>query len=226
MNGSPLVVLFPLFLVACSTPERRCHEQADLDACLTLCDGTDVACFRDLAATTPSLSAELLDRGCSHRDTRACVELAELLDGPERIQALGRACDLDSPDACRELSDSLVAATPPDWLGATAAIVRECHLLGLRGCVDADRMEARYLFQTYCADELRLPEPSCSDLDPDGSYGPPDRDLYIGIGERLRAACEARAAGACALGAEWSDAGFARFKAPSPVEEAWFRERE
>ena len=225
-HSIPLLVL-PLFVLGCPSTKQRCHDQADLEACLSLCADTDATCYRDLAQSTPTLTPDLLTRGCEARDALACVDLAQLREeGPERIELFDRACDLDSPQACRQLTELLLDADPQDWFAAIGATVRACHLLGLRGCADADRMEAQSLHQSFCLGESILPAPSCEELDPDGPFSPQDREVYDRIDQRVRLACEARDPGACALGIAWAEAGYARLKGPSPVDAAWFRERE
>jgi len=220
-----LLSFLPLIL-GCPSTESRCHDQADLTACHELCAGAQASCYRDLASSSPSLVTELLTLACDERDSQACVDLAAGLAGKERIDLLDRACTMDSAEACHLLSEAHLAAVPPDWFNATAATVRQCHLLGLKGCPDADRLEASHLHEAFCTTEPRLPEPSCAELSPDGSYGSPDRELYRGIHERLHADCEASRPGACALGARWAEGGYGRFKAPSPPEAMWFKERE
>ncbi len=215
-----------LLILGCPSDETRCRDQADLDACHTLCAGAPASCYRDLASSAPALATELLTLACDERDSQACVDLAATRTGPERAELLDRACSQDSAEACRLLAEVHLAAEPKEWFDATAATVRQCHLLGLRGCPDADLLEAGQLHEAFCSTEPRLPDPSCAELDPAGTYGPPDIELYAGIQQRLRAACEARSPGACALGVRWSEAGYARFKAPSPPEAIWFKERE
>ncbi len=173
----------------------------------------------------PQLAVPLLEHACDARDGQACLDLAGQYSGPEEIDYLDRACNLDSAAACRQLTGAHLNATPADWSSAIAATVRACHLLGERGCLDADRMEGRHLHLIFCSGGATLPGPSCADLDPDGSYGPPDRDLYLAIDARVRADCEAGTPNACSLGEAWAMAGFARHKAPSPVEAQWYRER-
>ena len=216
---------FPL-LLGCPSPETRCHDQANIDACHTLCADSPPSCYRDLATSSPALATELLTHACDERDALACVDLATGQSGPARIDLLDRACTLDSAEGCRLLSEAHLATEPRGWFDATAATVRQCHLMGLRGCPDADILEAAHLHEAFCTTDPRLPDPSCTELDPAGSYGPPDKALYDGILARLEADCEVREPGACALGARWADAGFARIKAPSPPQMMWFKERE
>ena len=218
------LLLLPL-LLACSTPEQRCHDRHDLESCLSLCAGSDFSCQRDLASQVPQLAVPLLERACDARDAQACLDLSAQYAGPEEIDYLAQACKLDSAQACHQLSEAHLNAVPADWSSAIAATVRACHLLGMRGCHDADRLEGRYLHLVFCSDAAGLPGSSCAELDPEGSYGPPDRDLYLAIDARLRADCEAGVPDACGLGEAWAQAGFARHKAPSPVEAQWYQER-